>query len=264
MLVQEFIHKMEAFAPLIYSEEGDPIGLHFGKEDNEIHRLMVTLDVRPEVVEEAINQKVDFIFAHHPPIFVPIKTFNESDPQIAMYAKLIRHHIGVYAAHTNLDSTKGGLNDALAQAYGIEKALPLLPQKEKGVGLGRVGELKEPQLLSSFIEKVKKVHHLSAVKIITKEPNQMVKRVAVLGGAGSREFEEAIKYQADVYVTADVTYHTGHDILESGLTVIDAGHHMEAIMMPLMVKKINEWKKEENWSIEVLESTINTDPFQLK
>src|SRR5699024_4098525 len=79
-----------------------------------------TLDIRPEVVEEAKAIGADFIFAHHPPIFKPVKRLTEDDPQQSMYAEIIRSGIGVYAAHTNLDAAPAGMNDWLSDLYEVE------------------------------------------------------------------------------------------------------------------------------------------------
>src|SRR5699024_11456195 len=85
--------------------------LYFARLIMDINKILVPLDVRPEVVEEAKAIGADFIFAHHPPIFKPVKRLTEDDPQQSMYAEIIRSGIGVYAAHTNLDVAPAGMND---------------------------------------------------------------------------------------------------------------------------------------------------------
>lgn len=117
----DLIHKLETFAPQSLAESGDPVGLHIGTLKKTIKRVMVTLDVRPEVVAEAIAEKIDLIIAHHPPIFRPAKNLIIDNPQNQMYADLLKHDIAVYAAHTNLDVATNGLNDWLGQAIGLEK-----------------------------------------------------------------------------------------------------------------------------------------------
>jgi dinuclear metal center YbgI/SA1388 family protein len=44
-----------------------------------------------------------------------------------MFEKLLKHDIAVYAAHTNLDVAKGGVNDLLAEALELEEAEVLVP-----------------------------------------------------------------------------------------------------------------------------------------
>ena len=56
-----------------------------------------------------------------------------------------------------------------------------------------------------------------------------IHRVAVLGGAGQDFYADAVRMGADVYVTGDVSYHFAHDMLANHLTVVDPGHHIEAV-----------------------------------
>lgn len=124
---ETFIQKFEAFAPPYLAMKNDPIGLAVGSAKRPVQRILVTLDVRPETVKEAIEKNVDFIFAHHPPIFRPAKNLVTDDPQTQMYADLLKHDITVYSAHTNLDVAEGGMNDWLAEAIGMEDTEVLAP-----------------------------------------------------------------------------------------------------------------------------------------
>ncbi len=54
----EFIRKFEEYCPQWLAEEGDPVGLHLGTLNKPIQRIMMTLDVRPEVVQEAIEKRL--------------------------------------------------------------------------------------------------------------------------------------------------------------------------------------------------------------
>lgn len=116
----DFVKKFEQEVPTWLAMDKDPIGLHVGDLRRTVKKIMVTLDVRPEVVEEAIKENVDFILAHHPPIYRPIARLDLSDAQNQMYAQLIKHDITVYAAHTNLDNANNGMNDWLAEMLQLE------------------------------------------------------------------------------------------------------------------------------------------------
>lgn len=117
---ETFIQKFESYCPQWLAEKGDPVGLHIGTLDKTIQTIMVTLDVRPEVVAEAIEKKVDLLIAKHPPIFRPLDRLCTDDVQTNMYAQLLAHNISVYAAHTNLDIIEDGLNDWLCESLQIE------------------------------------------------------------------------------------------------------------------------------------------------
>ncbi|MFT9373005.1 Nif3-like dinuclear metal center hexameric protein [Liquorilactobacillus hordei] len=365
--VGEIVARFEQFAPQSWAEEGDPVGLQIGSMQQTVHKMMVTLDVRPEVVAEAVKNNVDFIFAHHPALFRPIRKFDLENPQNKMYAELIKHDITVYAAHTNLDNANQGMNDWLASLLDLQDIEPLLPQHEDKLfrlavfvpqaaaetvrnaltaagagkigeyqdcsytisgmgrftpqaaanptignlleptevaedkievvfpkkicsrilkvmrtvhpyeepafdlfevqgngsryGMGRVGNLKKSVTISSFAEYCKTKFEIPHLRVVTGDITRKVSRIAILGGSGSQFYKDVLKKKADVYVTGDISYHTGHDIIASGLTAIDPGHHIEQVCKPHLQNLFEQWNNENKWQIEVIQSEINTDPF---
>ncbi|MDR0920921.1 MAG: Nif3-like dinuclear metal center hexameric protein [Lactobacillales bacterium] len=265
MLASEFIEVFDAYCPPALAEAGDPVGLHIGTLNKPIERVMVTLDIRPETVTEAIENKADLVIAKHPPIFRPAKRLNTDNPQNKMYADLLKHEIAVYAAHTNLDIIENGLNDWFCELLGIKETSFLTKTHEldgKEYGIGRVGNLSTPLNLNDFAKKVKKDFRLDGLRLVTQHPEKLVKRVAICGGSGEKFYPDALAKQADVYITGDIYYHTAHDMLANGLSAIDPGHHVEYLCVPKLVELFNEWKNEFDWSIEFIESKANTNPFQ--
>jgi dinuclear metal center YbgI/SA1388 family protein len=123
----EIISLFETLAPKELAEEGDKIGLQIGRLNQKIEKVMVTLDVLEEVVDEAVEKGVKLIIAHHPPLFRSLKAIRTDTVQGRMIEKLIKNDIAVYAAHTNLDVAKGGVNDLLAEALELRDTKVLLP-----------------------------------------------------------------------------------------------------------------------------------------
>ncbi|XJZ26255.1 Nif3-like dinuclear metal center hexameric protein [Bacillota bacterium Lsc_1132] len=123
----EIIQLFEQFSPKGLAMEGDKIGLQIGRLNQKVKRVMIALDVLEEVVDEAIEKKVQLIIAHHPPIYRPLQKIPTETAQGRIIEKLIKYDIAVYAAHTNLDVARGGVNDLLAEALGIQNAEVLVP-----------------------------------------------------------------------------------------------------------------------------------------
>ncbi|VDG20523.1 Nif3-like dinuclear metal center hexameric protein [Lactiplantibacillus mudanjiangensis] len=338
MLASELIARFEEFAPLKLKWHHDPTGLQIGDPQQEIHKVLVTLDVRPEVVDEAIAVGADMIFAHHPVMFRPADNLDYQEPQKAMYGKIAAHHILVYAAHTNLDCAEGGMNDWLAQALQLQHVTGLVPgyrepavkltvtvpaaQAEmvqeclvsqhqaqvdryalnsgeqfsvdllkadlsaavtaitglvgvdnwdyqvtplltggKQYAMGRIGDLVKPMTVQNFALACKAAFHVDGLRLISNQPDQFIQRVAVLGGDGGKFYQTAQQQGAQVYVTGDVYYHTGHDMLAAGISVIDPGHHIESICKPQLTRLFKKWQAENQWSLSVVASQLNTDPF---
>lgn len=230
---------------------------------------MTTLDVRPETIDEAIDKEVDFIFAHHPVMFHPARDLDTRNPQNAMYAKLLAHHITVYAAHTNLDTANGGMNDWLAAKLGLRDCQPLVPAGNdtitgEPVGMGRVGNIAGEMTPRQFADHCRQLFNVAGLRLVTNlaDAQQKIKRVAVLGGAGQDFYTNAVKCGADAYVTGDVSYHFAHDMIGNHLTVVDPGHHIEAVCEHQLALLFKKWQTEnDGWDFTIIENSINTDPF---
>ena len=66
---------------------------------------------------------------------------------------------------------------------------------------------------------------------------------------------------AEVYITGDIYYHTAQDMLSDGLLALDPGHHIEVLFVSKLVEKLNQWKAEEVWEIEVIGSQSKYQSF---
>src|SRR5699024_5210235 len=124
---------MEEWAPKHLAYDWDNIGLQVGSYSRQVKKVMVTLDVVEDVIDEAIEKGVDMIIAHHPLLFKPLKQINTDTHQGRMVRKLITHNISVYAAHTNLDSAVGGVNDLLAEPLNLQSSEVLVDSVQEGL-----------------------------------------------------------------------------------------------------------------------------------
>lgn len=263
MQAQILITAIEELAPLNLAWEKDVVGLQVGSERQDIHRVMTTLDVRPEVVAEAIEKNVDFIFSHHPLMFHAAKNLDLEDPQNQMYADLLKNDITVYSAHTNLDAAQNGMNDWLAEILELRHTKPLIPNaKDAHIGLGRIGELAEPISVQKYAELIRELFNVKAVRVIANDLQRPIQNIAVIGGDGGSEYLIAKQNGADALITADLYYHTGHDVLAHDFVVIDPDHHMESIVKDRMTKQIQVWQTDHKWDLDaVFSSQVNTDPY---
>lgn len=127
---QTVIQAFEAWSPKSLAVEGDKIGLQVGTLNKPIKKIMVVLDLLETVVDEAVQEEIDLIIAHHPIIYRPLKAIDTNRPYGRIVEKLIKNDIAVYAAHTNLDVAVGGVNDLMATKLGLEKIEVLAPTME--------------------------------------------------------------------------------------------------------------------------------------
>ncbi|GAK04190.1 hypothetical protein JCM19037_2575 [Geomicrobium sp. JCM 19037] len=117
--VKDVIQLMDEFAPKSLAFDKDPIGLMIGDIEQPVETVLTTLDVTEDVVDEAVNFGATLIIAHHPLLFMPLSNIDLSSPKGRVIQKCLKHDISVYASHTNLDITDGGVNDMLAEKIGL-------------------------------------------------------------------------------------------------------------------------------------------------
>ncbi|MRX71288.1 Nif3-like dinuclear metal center hexameric protein [Bacillus lacus] len=152
---------------------------------------------------------------------------------------------------------------ALKKAHPYEEvAYDIIPLENEGIqrGLGRVGQVPEEMTLKRFAEHVKQSLNVDTVRIVG-NPDDTVKKAAVLGGDGNKYIHQAKFSGADVFVTGDIYYHTAHDAMMLGLNIIDAGHHIESIMKQGAADVLLSMANEKSFELSVFASESRTDPF---
>ncbi len=127
MKVGDIVSFFEQLAPLSYQESYDNSGLIIGDRQMEIKSVLLTLDITPDVVNEAIQVGANVIVAHHPIIFSGLKRITGSNYVEQSVILAIKNDIAIYAAHTNFDSIKDGVNFAIARKLGIKNPEILQP-----------------------------------------------------------------------------------------------------------------------------------------
>lgn len=162
------------------------------------------------------------------------------------------------------ESRQHAIIQAMLAAHPYEEvAYDLYPLDIMGkeCGIGRIGHLAEPQSLLDFAAYVRDRLQLEGVRFCG-DPSRQVQRVAVLGGSGENWIETAIARGADVYVTADITYHRAQDALAHGLSLVDPGHFgTERVVLQPLADYLRKRCKEENLTLDIFVSESKTDPF---
>ena len=120
MKLNNLVKKIENKYPLNLAYNWDNVGLIVGDFDNDIKRILVTLEANESTIEEAIENKIDLIVTHHPFIFKKINKINTKDLKGRLIHKLIKNDIALYSMHTNFDIAIDGLNDYFMEIMGFK------------------------------------------------------------------------------------------------------------------------------------------------
>lgn len=241
MKCKDVIRKIEEKYPVSFAEEWDNPGLLVGDPKKEVKRVFLALDVTDESLEAAVKAGADMMITHHPLIFSGIKKVTADNFISRRIIGLIENGISYYAMHTNFDVL--GMADLSADYLELKdrEILEITYDREsRQEGLGRVGNLAEAQTLEAFGRFVKEKFQLPFVKVYG-DLNKKVERVAVCTGSGKSLMPSVLHSQADVYVTADMDYHSSIDAVSQGICVIDAGHYgTEYIFMDYMEEELGQ------------------------
>ena len=224
MTFDDILVALRRLAPEETALGGDPVGLLIGREAEDVTRIGVCLDCTPDAARRAAEADVSLIVAHHPLIYHPLKRIG-GDPVSRALAVLVKADIALYAMHTNWDRAAGGINDTLAECLELSDVRPLGAEGE--AALPRIGDLSPPRPLADFarfVETALACAGTSALRVNGVDPNQMIARVAVCGGAGAGLAEAARAAGAEAYVTSDVRHHEFWEAEARGLALLDAGH----------------------------------------
>lgn len=215
MKLNDIILNLEQLLPKTLSEEWDNDGVMFCLDRNaQITKTVLTLDVTRECIEFARESGAELIISHHPFIFKPLCSIDES-LKSEMIEMLVHSKISVLSYHTRFDNIKDGMNDALAETLGLEN----ISEFEQ---MGRIGELSfefSPEEFAAY------VCECLDTDTVLYSAGKKIKKVSVLGGGGKDFVFLARLAGADAIVTGDMSHGVVMSEVPSGITVVDAGHY---------------------------------------
>ena len=96
--VKDIENIMEEYAPSIFKESYDNVGLMVGDSKRLVTKILVALDCTMDVIQESKNKGCNFILTHHPLLFVKPKTITKGTILGRKIIELIRSDINVYSS----------------------------------------------------------------------------------------------------------------------------------------------------------------------
>ncbi|NKT09313.1 Nif3-like dinuclear metal center hexameric protein [Rhodococcus hoagii] len=130
-------------------------------------------------------------------------------------------------------------------------------------GLGRIGELPEPQTLREFTSRVAAALPRTEWGVrAAGDPDRVVRTVAVCGGSGDSLLDTVSGLGADVYVTADLRHHPADEHLRrGGPALVDVAHWASEQPWCAQAKGVLDGRfgSVDGWDVRVTE--LRTDPW---
>ena len=148
MTVYELNKYMNERIPKELSCSWDNDGLMCCPDGNrEVKKVLFCMDVTPEAIDYAIENGYDLIISHHPLIFKGVKSVSGDFGIPSRIIKLIKNDVSVMSFHTRFDAVDGGVNDALAEIFGLSDIEKVLCD---GIEMMRIGDLENEMTIEEF------------------------------------------------------------------------------------------------------------------
>lgn len=241
--VEEIYTVLAGLAPVELAEKWDNVGL-LVDAGREVTAALVALDITADTVGEAAEKGCELIVSHHPVIFSPLKKLDETD--VAWH--LVKNGVSAICMHTNLDAADGGVNDVLADRFGLQRREPFAG------GCGRIGRVEE----TSAEQLARQARRVLGTPVKFADAGRPIRRLAVISGAGGGLFEEAAALGADCLLTGEASHHAALDAVRLGMSLIAATHWAtEQPVVPVLADRLRAACP----GVVVLCSGRSRDPF---
>jgi len=261
----EVLEVVERLYPPSTAQSWDRVGLVTGDPRQPVRRVHLAVDPTLAVIEEARELGADLLLTHHPLLLRGVHSVATTSAKGASVTHLVVGDVALYVAHTNADVAADGVCEALARACGLGATDPLTVAEDQPLGL--VGDLADPVTLRAFVERLATRLPPAAGGIrVAGPPDAVVRRVALLGGAGDDLFDAVRASGADVYVTADLRHHPALEAREEARGgppyLVDAGHWAtEQVWLAVAERALRAGLGERATRVETHISTVRTDPW---
>ena len=254
MKIKEVVVALERFAPLPLQESYDNAGLQIGLTEAEASGVLLCLDVTEAVIREAEERGCNLVIAHHPLLFRGLKRVSDSTYVERCVREAILRNIAVYAAHTNLDNARGGVNFKIAEKLHLQNVRFLVQEGEGGSGI--LGDLPVEESPIAFLQRVKETFQVDCL-MHNEGPAHPVHTVALCGGAGDFLLNDAISAGADVFLTGEMGYHLyfGH---EPDIWIGVLGHYQSE---QYTIDLLGEILHANYPDLKICQTAINTNPI---
>lgn len=184
---------------------------------DKIERIITGVSLSQKLIKAAITEKAQMIIVHHgifgdmidkPPV---IKGTMKNRLKL-----ILENNINLAGFHLPLDAHPMiGNNISLCKMFGIKNTKPF--------DVGFIGQLDRP------------INFLDFVKIIDKKLNtksyflavgpKMIKKIGIISGGASPEYQLAAELGADAYLCGDIRESIVRGAEEVGINIINAGHY---------------------------------------
>ena len=237
---------LQEYAPMETAESYDNVGALVGRRDADVKNVLVALDCTLDEVREAKELGAELIVTHHPLFFHARKNLLEEDAEGRIVCELVRSHLSLIAAHTNLDQTE------LSGSASCAKLL-CLQNVRKASDYLFLGELEKPLQAAELEAQIARV--LSFPVRRYGNGATMISTLAIAGGADDGDWQAAQVLGAQALLTGEVRHHNALAASMSDFVLFDGGHYgTEAPLVPFLAEYLQKCLNDVQYNVRVYPS----------
>jgi len=195
-------------------------GIQVGRSAGPVAKVALAVDANAESVRRARAAGAQALFVHHGLFWgkpAPLKGALRG-----RVSELLSADMALYACHLPLDAhPEVGNNAVLARMLGLRDIEPF--GEYHGVKIGFKGRIDPAISVDEALARVLPAG--DAPRSLLPFGPRMVTRAAVVSGGAAFEALQAIAEGVELYVTGEPSHSIYHEVMESGINVIAAGHY---------------------------------------
>jgi dinuclear metal center YbgI/SA1388 family protein len=263
--LHELTRRLEELAPLELAADWDNVGMLLEpapQASASTRSVLLTIDLTPGVLNEAISRGTRLIVSYHPPIFSTLKRISFQDPMSRTLLGAVTAGIFIYSPHTALDAAPGGLTDWLAEAVSDEPCLPIIPSDvNRAAGQGRQGTFASGVPLEALQARIKSHLGLQHLRVATPagDRGRAIQSFAVCAGAGGSVLEAATS--VDLVLTGEMRHHDILSNIARGTSVVVCDHtHTERGYLPRLAERLRQVSDPD---LEVFVAASDVEPLRV-
>lgn len=125
--VADLTKLLDATYPPALAESWDSVGLICGDPADDVELVAFALEATNAVADAAVEAGAQLLVVHHPLLMRGVDSVAADTAKGSVIHTLIKGGCALFAAHTNADSARPGVNDKLAELVGITPGRPIKP-----------------------------------------------------------------------------------------------------------------------------------------
>lgn len=126
-IVADVVETLERAYPPRFAESWDRVGLICGDPAESVKKVAFALDCTQAVAEAAVAAGAQMLVVHHPLLLKGVNSVATNTPKGKVIHTLITGGCALFAAHTNADCARPGVNDELASLVGLSEGPAIRP-----------------------------------------------------------------------------------------------------------------------------------------